>query len=81
VKYAWIQQDRDSFLISLLCQVLQVSTSGYYDALDRPPSPRAERHARIVQAVQQLHATSHGIYGSRTRESSLDFTASLPSEF
>jgi hypothetical protein len=48
-----------------MCQVLQVSTSGYYDALERPPSPRAERHARIVQAVQQVHATSHGIYGSR----------------
>jgi putative transposase len=65
VKYAWIQQHRDSFPISLMCQVLQVSTSGYYDALERPPSPRAERHARIVQAVQQVHATSHGIYGSR----------------
>lgn len=34
MRYAWIQQHRDSFPISLMCQVLQVSTSGYYDAPD-----------------------------------------------
>jgi putative transposase len=44
--------------------VLNVSTSGYYDSLDRPPSDRAQRHARIRQAVEQVHAESYGIYGS-----------------
>jgi putative transposase len=45
--------------------VLNVSTSGYYDSLERPPSSRAERHARIQEAVQQAHAETHGIYGSQ----------------
>ena len=64
MKYAWIREHRDSFPLRVMCEVLEVSTSGYYDALDRPPSPRAERHARIQVAVRQVHAESHGIYGS-----------------
>ena len=47
-----------------MCEVLDVSTSGYYASLDRPPSPRAQRHERIKAAVPQVHAESHGIYGS-----------------
>jgi putative transposase len=64
VKYAWITGNRDSFPIAVMCEVLQVSTSGYYDALDRQPGPRAERHERIRHAVQHVHAASHGNYGS-----------------
>jgi putative transposase len=64
VKYAWIRNHRDSFPISVMCEVLEVSTSGYYDSLERPPSPRGERHARIQAAVRQVHAESHGNYGS-----------------
>ena len=64
MKYAWIREHRDSFPISVMCDVLDVSTSGYHDAHDRAPSPRAERHARIQQAVRQVHAESYGIYGS-----------------
>ena len=47
-----------------MCDVLNVSPSGYYDSIDRPPSDRAKRHERIQQAVEQVHAESHGIYGS-----------------
>jgi putative transposase len=64
VKYAWIQEHRDSFPVAVMCQVLQVSPSGYYGSVDRQPSKRAQRHDRIKQAVQQVHAESHCIYGS-----------------
>jgi putative transposase len=64
VKYAWITEHRDSFPVAVMCAVLQVSKSGYYASLDRPLSPRRERHAAICQAVRQVHAQSHGIYGS-----------------
>ena len=43
---------------------MDVSSSGYYDSRDRQPSPRAERHERIKQGVEQVHGESHGIYGS-----------------
>ena len=64
MKYAWITQHRDSFPVAVLCDVLQVSASGYYESLARQPGPRAERHQRIQQAVQQVHAESYGAYGS-----------------
>ena len=64
MKYAWIREHRDSFPVAVLCDVLEVSASGYYAWLDRPPSPRTQRHDQIQAAVQQLHAESHGIYGS-----------------
>ncbi len=64
MKYAWIHDHRDSFSVRVMCRVLNVSTSGYYDAVERPPSDRAQRHARIQQAVEQVHAESYGIYGS-----------------
>lgn len=64
MKYAWIQEHRDSFPVTVMCQVLRVSPSGYYDSMRREPSKRAQRHERIRQSVQQVHAESHGIYGS-----------------
>ncbi len=64
MKYAWIREHRDSFPAAVACDVLNVSTSGYYAWLAREPSPRAERTARIRQAVQEVHAASYGIYGS-----------------
>jgi putative transposase len=64
VTYAWIHQHRDSFPVVLLCEVFAVSKSGYYASIDRPVSPRARRHKRIQAAVAQVHARSHGIYGS-----------------
>jgi len=65
VKYAWISKNRDSFPLAMMCDVLNVSTSGYYDSIDRPPSAREERHQRIQQAVCQVHAESHAILGSQ----------------
>ncbi len=65
MKYAWITDHRDSFPVAVMCDVLNVSSSGYYDSIDRPPSARAERHERIKQTVGQVHARSHGIYGSQ----------------
>jgi putative transposase len=47
-----------------MCDVLGVSTSGYYAWADREPSPRALRHERIRVSVARVHAQSHGIYGS-----------------
>lgn len=64
MKYAWITKHRDSFPIVLMCQALNVSRSGYYDSVDRPPSPRAERTQKIRESVRQVFDESHAIYGS-----------------
>jgi putative transposase len=65
VKYAWIAEHRDSFPVSVMCEFLSVSPSGYYDSLERPPSERTRRKERIFRAVAQVHAESRGIYGDR----------------
>ena len=64
MKYAWIAEHRDSYSVTIMCRVLNVSTSGYYDSLQRPPSPRAVRHERIKESVAAVHAEAYGIYGS-----------------
>lgn len=64
MKYAWIRKHGDLFPIAVMCEVLAVSTSGYYASVDRAPSLRARRRARIDAAVRQVHAASHGVYGS-----------------
>ena len=50
--------------ISLMCKVLEVSASGYYDAAGRVPAERARRQARIHQHVQRVYDEYEGIYGS-----------------
>jgi putative transposase len=77
VKYAWIREHRDSFPVVVACDVLEVSTSGYYAWFDRAASPRARRTARIRAAVREVHAESHGIYGSLKIAETLDQRADL----
>ncbi len=64
MKHAWIHTHRDSFPVTLMCDVLGVSPSGYYASIERKPSRRAVRQARIRDSVRQVHGQSHGIYGS-----------------
>lgn len=63
MKYAWITKHRDSFPLALMCPLLGVSRSGYYDSMDRPLSPRACRTAKIRESVRQVFDESHTIYG------------------
>ncbi len=65
MRYAWIDQQRDSYPVGLLCRVLQVARSGYYAWRRRKPSQSAQRRQQIGQAAQQSHRDSHGTYGYR----------------
>ena len=64
MKYAWIHEHRDSFPLTLMCQILDVSRSGYYDSVARPKSQRAERSEKIRESVRQVFHESHAIYGA-----------------
>ena len=50
--------------IKVMCDVLNVSTSGYYDSLVCEPGARAVRHDQIKHTVRQVYDEHHGIYGS-----------------
>jgi transposase InsO family protein len=65
VKYAWIREHRDSYPVTVLCHVLDVSTSGYYAWRCGPPSPRQQRRQAIAEAAQRAYEKSRGVYGYR----------------
>jgi putative transposase len=64
VKYAWIENHRNSFPITVMCRVLQVSKSGYYASRSRGPSDRQLRNERIRNDVKTVYDQSREIYGS-----------------
>jgi putative transposase len=43
--------------------VLNVSTSGYYEWLGRPGSPRETRNKELAKLIARIHEESHGTYG------------------
>lgn len=49
--------------VTTMCRVLQVSRSGYYAWLDRPPSARAVEDAKLTRLIQVVHEESRGTYG------------------
>lgn len=51
--------------VEVACRVLDVSVSGYYAWLSRPPSARAIRHAWLTDLITDVHQISRGIYGAR----------------
>jgi putative transposase len=65
VKYAWIQEQHAEFPVSSLCRILEVSRSGYYEWLARPPSAHTDTDQQIAAKVQQYFAQGRGTYGTR----------------
>ncbi len=47
-----------------MCRPLGVSTSGFYDWLDRPVSQHQRENAQLLQAIKHSHEASDGTYGS-----------------
>ena len=64
MKYAWIQEHRDSYPVSVMCRILEVSKSGFYRSLSAEPSPRTQCTQRIQADVQRVYEQFDGIYGS-----------------
>jgi putative transposase len=63
VRYQFVEGHRDRWPVRLMCQVLGVSTGGYY-GWRRPPGPRQQRRAALVVAIKAVHAESKARYGS-----------------
>lgn len=58
-----IDAEKADYSISLLCRVLKVSRSGYYDWKNRPPSKRDREDAALTCQITEIHERSRGIYG------------------
>ncbi|MDR4458979.1 MAG: IS3 family transposase [Nitrospirales bacterium] len=64
MRYAFIQNHRKAFPVSLLCQVLEEGRSRFYAWLKRPASPRARENRRLVEAIKAVHYRSRQTCGS-----------------
>jgi putative transposase len=59
-----VSANQARFPVRKMCQVLKVSSSGYYAWRERPPSRRALADAVLTERIRAIHAGSDGIYGS-----------------
>ena len=49
----------------MMCRLLEVSRSGYYDWCSRAESTRSRRNRDLTLTIRQLHLESNGVYGAR----------------
>jgi transposase InsO family protein len=70
VKYAWIDKHRGSYSVTLMCQLLGVSRSGWHAARRRPAAARAQADAQVLDEIRRQSRRHRGRYGRRrmTRE-------------
>ena len=64
MKFAFIAKHRQVWPTRTMCQMLNVSTSGFYEWHGRPPSARALENAKLLMRIRESHTLSGGTYGS-----------------
>ncbi|MFK7734547.1 MAG: IS3 family transposase [Pirellulaceae bacterium] len=79
MKYAWIEQHKDSFTIKAMCSVIGVSSSGYYASRRAAPSQRKLRTKKLRQDISKVYNDSKQIYGSYKIAEELQNDATLES--
>jgi putative transposase len=64
MRFQFIQDHRDEFPVTRMCQVMNVSPSGYYAWRTRPVSAREMANQELVDKIKVVHDESHKTYGS-----------------
>jgi putative transposase len=60
-----MKQWRHHFPVELMSRLFDVSRSGFYEWLQRPPSPRAQEDERLKVAIGAAHRRTRETYGAR----------------
>ncbi len=61
--FRFIEAEKTNYPVSLLCRVLKVSRSGYYDFRSRPPSRRKVEDHSLTESIREVHERSRRTYG------------------
>ena len=70
MKYAWIREHRDSFPVAVLCEVLEVSASGYTTgSIARPARGRSVMRRFKRQCNKSTPSRTASTAASRSRSS------------
>jgi putative transposase len=69
--YRIISAERASFPVSVMCEVLGVSRSGFHAWECRAPSDRALSDAWLISRITEIHEQARGVYGSRRVQAEL----------
>ena len=64
MKFAFIDEEKATWPVDAMCDVLSVSRSGFYAWKMRPTSPRALEDAELVVDIKAAHKAGRGNYGS-----------------
>jgi len=64
VRYAFINDHLAEYSLSTMCDILDVSKSGYYDWTKRDHDAKAAKKLELVRQVEKIHQGSRGTYGS-----------------
>ncbi|MGV8083431.1 MAG: IS3 family transposase [Coriobacteriia bacterium] len=64
VSFRMIEAKKTQHSVSLLCDVLGVSRSGYYAWASRPPSARSVSDAALGETIARIHSESRRLYGA-----------------
>ncbi len=62
--YAFIKAHQKQFPVQVMCRLLEVAPSGYYEWCQHPLSNRAQEDARLLRLIRASFTASHGIYGA-----------------
>lgn len=60
-----MERCREAFPTRMMCRLIEVSPSGFYDWRSRPPSARALANEKLLARIEDLHVASDGILGRR----------------
>ena len=64
MKYVFIRDHREAFPVGLMCQTLEVGSSGFHAWLKRPESPRSQENRRLLMEIKVAHQKNRKAYGS-----------------
>jgi transposase InsO family protein len=64
MRYRFISDHREIFRVGRMCNVLDVSRSGYYAWLKRPESLRKKENRKLAIQIKVIHGKKRKIYGS-----------------
>jgi len=60
-----IKKNIDHFPVRMMCRLLSVSASGYYDWRDRPPSKRAKENAEMAAKIKAIYDDERSRAGAK----------------